>query len=118
MVKNPTYRQLAPPKNLAWYYDATCYLGVRKSDTIGLSFVGPVFTNASDKERISHIIRTACFRNFATKDSTDAYAYNINDTRFWTSPIWKEIEKKEQRRKEFIEEKEKHPENVYEPPTR
>lgn len=116
MIKNPTYRQLAPEKNYQWYYDATCYLGVRNKDSIELSWVGPNFTNSPSRQKTSKILRTTCFRIFATKDTTDAYAYNINDIRFWSSSIWNEIEEKKLNRRKFEEEKMKHPENVYEPP--
>lgn len=115
ITKNPTYRQLAPAKSSEWYYDATCYLGVRQKDTIALSWIGPVFTNSSNEKNISNDIREACFRTFVTKDTSDAYAYNLNDIRFWDSPIWKKIEEEKIKRQEFEEEKKKHPENVYEP---
>ncbi len=116
ITKNPTYRQLMPDKNSEWYYDATCYLGVRQNDTIALSWIGPSFTNSSSKQDISNDIRDACFRTFATKkDTSGAYAYNLNDIRFWSCPIWEKIEEEKIKRKAFEEEKKNHPENIYEP---
>ncbi len=117
ITKNPVYRQLAPDKNYDWYYDATCYLGVRKNDTISLSFIGPSFTNSYNKSELSGIIRDAYFTNFATKDTIGlhTYKYNMDDVRFWDCSIWKEIEDKKIKKQEFEEEKRKHPENVYEP---
>jgi hypothetical protein len=115
ITKNPTSRQLVPDEKHGWYYDATCYLGVRKNDTIALSWIGPVFTNSSNEQNISNDIREACLRTFVTKDTIGAYAYNLNDVRFWDCPIWEKIENEKLKKKEFEEEKRKHPENVYEP---
>jgi hypothetical protein len=117
ITKNPIYRQLVPDKKYDWYYDATCYLGVRKNDTISLSFIGPSFTNSYNKSELSSIIRDAYFTDFATKDTIGlhTYKYNMNDVRFWDCSIWKEIEDKKIKKQEFEEEKRKHPENVYEP---
>ena len=117
ITKNPIYRQLVPDKKYDWYYDATCYLGVRKNDTISLSFIGPSFTNSYNKSELSSIIRDAYFTDFATKDTIGlhTYKYNMNDVRFWDCSIWNEIEDKKIKKQEFEEEKRKHPENVYEP---
>jgi hypothetical protein len=115
ITKNPTYRQLMPDRDNAWYYDATCYLGVRRNDTISLSWIGPVFTNSFDEQSISNYIREACFRTFVKKDTSNAYNYNLNDTRFWDSPIWEKIEEEKIKKQKFEEEKRKHPENVFEP---
>lgn len=117
ITKNPVRRQLIPDKDYNWYYDATCYLGVKKNDTISLSWVGPSFTNSYDMNELSNIIRDSYFTDFSTKDTigVHTYKYNLNDIRFWDCSIWKEIEEKKVRRKEFEEEKKRHPENVYEP---
>ena len=117
ITKNPTYRQLMPDKDYEWYYDATCYLGVRQKDTISLSWIGPSFTNSYNRDELSSIIRDSYFTDFATKDTAGlhTYKYNLNDVRFWDSSIWKEIEDKKTKKQEFEEEKKKHPENVYEP---
>ncbi|MBI1782151.1 MAG: hypothetical protein HYR66_12410 [Sphingobacteriales bacterium] len=120
LTKNPTTRQLMPIKNEKWYYDATSYLGIRQGDSISLSYLGPGFTNSSDKQEQSKYIRNACFRIFVSKDTTEKYAhkYNFNDVRFWTSSEWQKIEDDKIKKKEFEEEKIKHPENIYEPPKR
>jgi hypothetical protein len=120
LTKNPTSRQLMPTKNEMWYYNATSYLGIRQSDTISLSRLGPDFTNSTNKQEQSNYIRQACFRTFVSKDTTEKYAhkYNLNDIRFWTSSEWQKIEEDKIKRKEFEEEKIKHPENIYEPPKR
>lgn len=117
ITKNPTYRQLLPNRKHEWYYDATCYLGVRQKDSISLSRLGPNFSNSSYKQELSDDIREACFRTFVTKDTVGAhvYKYNLNDIRFWESSEWKEIENEKIKKKEFEEEKKNHPENVYEP---
>ncbi|MBS1654845.1 MAG: hypothetical protein JSU05_08375 [Bacteroidetes bacterium] len=118
LTKNPTSRQLMPAKNEMWYYNATSYLGVRQSNTISLSWLGPSFTNSTDKQEQSNNIRQECFRTFVSKDTTEKFAhkYNINDVRFWTSSEWQKIEEDKIRKSEFKEEKIKHPENIYEPP--
>lgn len=120
LTKNPTSRQLMPTENEMWYYNATSYLGVRQSDTINLSWLGPSFTNSTDKQEQSNYIRQECFRTFVSKDTTEKYAhkYNLNDVRFWTSSEWQKIEEDKIKKKEFEEEKIKHPENIYEPPKR
>ena len=120
LTKNPTSRQLMPTENEMWYYNATSYLGVRQSDTISLSWLGPSFTNSTDKQGQSNYIRQECFRAFVSKDTTEKYAhkYNLNDVRFWTSSEWQKIEEDKIKKKEFEEEKIKHPENIYEPPKR
>lgn len=117
MTKNPTYRQLMPDKNYKWYYEATCYLGVRQNDSISLSWIGPSFTNSYNRSELSDIIRDSYFADFATKDTVGLYTYkyNLNDIRFWDSSIWQEIEDKKHKKKEFEVEKKNHPENIYEP---
>ena len=120
LTKNPTSRQLMPTENEMWYYNATSYLGVRQRDTISLSWLGQSFTNSTDKQEQSNYIRQECFRTFVSKDTTEKYAhrYNLNDGRFWTSSEWQKIEEDKIKKKEFEEEKIKHPENIYEPPKR
>jgi hypothetical protein len=117
LTKNPTSRQLAPTKDKMWYYDAGTYLGIRQGDSISLSYLGTGFVNSTDKKELSNDIREACFRTFVSKDTTQKYSYkyNLNDTRFWTSSVWQKIEEDKIKKKEFEEEKIKHPENVYEP---
>ena len=118
LTKNPVYRQLIPDKDKAYYYNATSYLGVRQKDTISLFWLGPNFSNYTDKKELSNEIRKTCFRTFVSKDTTVKYAYkyNLNDIRFWTSTVWQKIEENNIKRKAFEEEKKNHPENVYEPP--
>ena len=114
IVKNLTKRQLVPDNENTWYYDATSYLGIRQGNTISLTWKGPVFTNSSSESDISVDIREACFNNFVTKDTTDIYEFNLNDIRFWSSSIWKEIEYEKIKKQRFEEEKRRHPENIYE----
>ncbi len=90
IIKNSTDKQLIPNENDHWYYNATCYLGIRKRDTIGLNWIGPVFTNSFSRQSVSNDIRSACFRTFVREGLNDKYKYNLNDIRFWTAPIWKE----------------------------
>jgi len=120
LTKNPTSKQLMPTENEMWYYNATSYLGVRQSDTISLSWLGPSFTNSTEKQKQSNYIRQECFRTFVSKDTTEkcAHRYNLNDVRFWTCGEWQKIEEEKIKKREFEEEKIKHPENIYEPPKR
>jgi hypothetical protein len=117
LTKNPTSRQLMPTKNENYYYNATTYLGIRQKDTLSLSWLGPNFSNSTNRKELSKDIRQACFRTFVSKDTTEQYAqkYNLNDIRFWTSSEWKKIEEDKIKKNEFEEEKIKHPENVYGP---
>ena len=117
ITKNPTSRQLMPIKDNDYYYNATAYLCVKFQDTLNLTWVGPSFTNSKDKSEISKDIREACFRIFASKNTTDIpyYKYNLNDSRFWTSSVWQKIEEDRVKRNEFEKEKINHPENIYEP---
>jgi hypothetical protein len=89
IAKNPTFRQLDRNLKHKWYYNATCYLGLRKSDKVQLAWIGPNIDNGNDQRTISLDIRDACFTKFASHDSMNGiYKYNMNDKRFWTSPIW------------------------------
>ena len=117
LTKNPTSRQLMPTEKEDFYYNATAYLGVRQKDTINLSWLGPNFSNSTNRKELSKDIRQECFRTFVSKDTSEQYShkYNLNDIRFWTGSEWQKIEEDKIKRKEFEEEKIKHPENVYEP---
>lgn len=86
VVKNPTYKQIAPDLKHKHYYDATCYLGIRNYSGFDLSWVGPNFTNSISYQMISENLRIACLKRFATTDGS--YKYNMNDKRFWKSSIW------------------------------
>lgn len=88
VVKNPTYKQISPDHNHKYYYDATCYLGIRKNSGFDLSWIGPTFTNSIIYQTISNDLRKACLQTFVTSDGL--YKYNMNDKRFWTSTIWTE----------------------------
>lgn len=118
ITKNPTYRQAAPNKNCDWYYDGYCYVGVIQNDKTDLNWIEGGYSNDCDKLDLSNSIRQFFFRRFNELKGYDGkpkYNYNLNDIRFWDCLIWKEIEEKKIKKKEFEEEKKKHPENVYEP---
>jgi hypothetical protein len=74
LTKNRTSRQLMPTKNEDYYYNGTTYLGIRQNDTIGLSWLGPNFSNSSDRKELSKDLRQACFRTFVSKDTATQYA--------------------------------------------
>jgi len=98
LVKNPTNRQLVPDKGSDWYYDATCYLAVRRGDSLLLAWIGPNFSNSPSEQAVSEDIRDACFKYFVSQDTNSVYKYNLNDIRFWNSPIWKKVEKEIERK--------------------
>lgn len=95
IVQNPVYRQLVPDKNFSFYYDATCYIGIREKDSINLKWLGPGFTNSIDKKKLSQTIRYYYFKEFAVDDTSNGniYRYNLNDKRFWETSVWQRIEK-------------------------
>lgn len=116
ITKNPEYRHSYPDKNRDWYYDATCFLGVCQNDSIYLSQQSETFTNSSTQKDISDDLRIACFRTFVrSEDTSGIYAFNMNDTRFWDGPIWKNVEDEKLSRLKFEKLKKEHPEDVYEP---
>ncbi|WP_214229240.1 hypothetical protein [Pedobacter sp. B4-66] len=115
ITKNSTRRLLMPDKTYDWYYDATCYLGIKKNDTISLSWIGPSFTNSYHIKELSNIIRDNYFNRMPSSSVSNVPRYNLNDRRFWNSSVWNEVKKRELEQREFEEEKKKHPENVYEP---
>lgn len=93
ITKNPVDRQLIPNYHYKWYYDATCYLGIRQKDSIELYWIGPSFTNSYNRDELNNITRNSYFTDFATKDTSGPYIYkyNLNDSRFWDCSIWREI---------------------------
>ncbi len=115
IIKNPSYRQLVPDKNHFWYYDATCYLGIKSDTGFVLSWIGPSFTNSLHRQDLSKDIRKYFFEEHFEKDSSKVISYNLNDKRFWDCPIWDKIEAQKNRKIEFEKMKKEHPENVYEP---
>jgi hypothetical protein len=93
IAKNSTARQLVPNKDYAFFFDATCYLGFREADTIGLYWIGPSFTSSYSQAEISKDIREECLYNFASNDFSTplSYEYNMSDGRFWTSKLWEQV---------------------------
>lgn len=87
IAKNPTSKQLSPDKNHKWFYNSTCYLGIKRGLRIELKMIGPTFTNEYTLESASKDIRDVCFKHFIVKGSK-LYTYNLNDKRFWRSKIW------------------------------
>ena len=93
ITKNPTSRQLMPNNTAKWYYNGTCYIGVRKKDAFNLGWQGPSFTNSIDRIDLSKDMREVYFTQLAGLSSTRKKLYNINDIRFWNLPIWTKIMK-------------------------
>jgi len=117
IAKNPESRRLLPDEKYEWHYDGYCYFGTRLKDSIDLIYLDAGF-GSHYKDHVSEWLRTNYFRLFATiKDVNEQYKYkyNLNDTRFWNGPLWKEIDDIRQQEREFEKIKREHPENVYEP---
>lgn len=94
LTKNPTSRQIMPNKNYSWYYDAYCYLGIKENEGFRLKWMQPFsLINFYSEEDASKYIKEQYFTEFATiKDVNGLYVYkyNLDDSRFWGSPIWNE----------------------------
>ncbi|SDP86490.1 hypothetical protein SAMN05428975_3134 [Mucilaginibacter sp. OK268] len=87
IAKNPTYKQIIPQKDTKWFYNSTCYLGMRRDTCIDLKMCGPTFTNTNNLKDASYYIREGCFRRFVVKNN-GVYPFNLNDKRFWESKTW------------------------------
>ncbi|MEY8761856.1 hypothetical protein [Chryseobacterium tongliaoense] len=95
ITKNPVKKLSKPEKNYQWYYDATCYIGQRIQDSFNLKWVGPNYTNSYDLEHISKEIENYFFKKRASEPAYNGEKkYNINDTRYWTSSDWKNLNPK------------------------
>ncbi|ATL45205.1 hypothetical protein OZ664_09920 [Elizabethkingia sp. HX WHF] len=117
VTRNSTSKQLMPNKNYSWYYDATCYIGIKSQDSISLNWIGPNYNNSYSLEEITKNIRNYFFRERASDTSDHKVTdYNIDDIRYWKKSMdWKNLEYKKKMQKDFEEEKLKNPQNVYEP---
>ncbi|OMP80496.1 hypothetical protein BW716_03010 [[Flexibacter] sp. ATCC 35208] len=99
ITKTPMYRrnEVARVKNAKYWYDAYCYIGIRTdtaSYAVKLKWVkASSMINWYKKSEISHAIKDGYFTEFATIKDTSGeyrYKYNLDDKRFWDSPIWDE----------------------------
>lgn len=118
ITKNPTYRQLAPDPKYRWYYCGYCFLGARKNDSIELGWLRSTgYSGYHEEKEISDVMRSYYFREYAwTRYKSERPKYNMNDSRFWTSDVWREWDDSKERRRKFEKLKAAHPEDVYEPP--
>lgn len=93
IVMNPTSRQLVPEKESKWYFNGTCYLGKRNTRHTPMFWLGPNFSNFSNRRLLSVSMRNSYFTEFAISDTNGKhlYPYNLNDVRFWDSSIWDEL---------------------------
>lgn len=95
ITKNLVKKQLKSEKSYQWYYDATCYIGQRIQDSFALKWVGPNYTNSYDREHISKEIKNYFFKKRASEPGYKGEKkYNIDDTRYWTSSDWKNLNPK------------------------
>lgn len=82
LTKNPTSRQTMLTENEDFYYDATAYLGIREKDSITLSWLGPRFSNSTDRNELSKLVRVVYFSTFVSKDTTKNIQINITSMIF------------------------------------
>jgi hypothetical protein len=116
IAKNPINKQRIPDKNYKWYYNATCYLGIKEQDSFLLNWIGPNYTNSYNIESISKKIRNYYFKQRSSSTNNSDDKYNIDDIRYWKdSKDWQKIENNKKMQKDFEEQKLKNPESVYEP---
>ncbi|MCJ7935384.1 MAG: hypothetical protein MUW56_17610 [Chryseobacterium sp.] len=105
-----------PDKNYNWYYNATCYLGIKEQDSFLLSWIGPNYTNSYDMKDISKRIRNYYLKQRSSSANNSDAKYNIDDIRYWNySKDWQKIENNRKIQKDFEEEKLKNSENEYVP---
>ncbi|HCN48620.1 MAG TPA: hypothetical protein DIT10_05930 [Chryseobacterium sp.] len=113
ITKNPVKSQSV---NNKWYYNATCYLGIKQQDAFVLSWIGPNYNDFSDLKSISQKIREYCFKKKSASSQDNDAQYNLDDIRYWgESKDWQRVKDKQQLQKSFEDEKLKNPENTYEP---
>ncbi|PZU78919.1 MAG: hypothetical protein DI529_17750 [Chryseobacterium sp.] len=94
IAKNSISKQQIPNGNYNWYYDATCYLGIKKQDSFLLSWIGPNYTNSYDMKDISKRIRTYFFKQRSSNPNNSDDKYNIDDIRYWNyDKDWQKIKK-------------------------
>ncbi|SEA63721.1 hypothetical protein SAMN05192529_13627 [Arachidicoccus rhizosphaerae] len=74
-----------------WYYNGTSYIGRQKDSDYLLEEIGSMFTNSHDFGDLSNRIHGDRFERF-NKNKIDNYKYNLNDIRFWNSPIWRKLD--------------------------
>jgi hypothetical protein len=99
ITKTPMYRrkEVFRVKNTSHWYDAYCYIGIR-TDTVANSLKlewvkRSIIINWYNEDEVSRAIRDQYFTEFATIRDTSGkykYKYNLDDKRFWDSPIWDE----------------------------
>jgi len=92
ITKNPTAKQLIPNRDFEWYYDATTFIGIRDTGDFILQGIGSSYTNSRDLKALSKEIRCDRFERFISENKNDDYRYNLNDTRFWNSSIWRKLD--------------------------
>lgn len=114
IAKNPIHKLRVPDKRYKWYYNATCYLGIKNQDSYFLSWIGPNYSNSYDLGSISRKIRDYYFKQRSSNNNSND-EYNINDIRYWNNgEEWQKIEHKREMQNDSVGEKLKNPENVSE----
>ncbi len=97
VAKTPINRRLYKSSfdnKYSHWFDAYCYLGIRKNDGFELKWLRRFNSiNWYDKTEILASIHEDYFVEFSKlKDASGAYQYkyNINDKRFWDCSVWDE----------------------------
>ena len=95
-------------------YIGECYIAYKKDKLENFYKLKYSSTSTESIEEVSEMIRKIYLRKMNYIEGK----YNINDTRFWESPVWKEAKEMKEKMKHFDEIKKNNPENVYDPRTK
>lgn len=90
-------------------YAGECYIAHKRNKIEILYQLKYSSTSTESIVKVSEMIRRIYLREMSYIDGE----YNINDTRFWDSHVWKEAKEMKEKRKSFEEMKRTHPENIY-----
>lgn len=92
-------------------YAGECYIAYKKNEIENLYQLKYSSTSTTSLKEVSQMIR----ENYLQEMNYIEGRYNINDTRFWNSNVWREAKEMKENRKNFEEIKKNNPSNVYDP---
>ena len=92
-------------------YAGECYIAYKKNEIENLYQLKYSSTSTISLKEVSQMLR----ENYLQEMNYIEGRYNINDTRFWNSNVWKEAKEVKENRKNFEEIKKNNPSNVYDP---
>lgn len=92
-------------------YAGECYIAYKKNKIESLYQLKYSSTSTKSLEEVSEMIRKIYLGEMNYIEGK----YNINDSRFWDSPVWEEAKEMREKRNYVEELKKTNPENVYDP---